>query len=219
MDKLKARITLTEPMLGTTAGDSDIVRKFIAAKVKDSKSPTIDKDANATEEVDVVEKTLAERTADEIENAMTIYPTDDGKPFIWDYQVKGFLKAAVLALCIDSGAYTKEQLKKLTLTRYTYKRTVDNLWFPAPRRIILNLSGPLTVIQRPLRAETLRGERICLAISEAAPAGTTFDCEIKYINPVHENIIRACLDYGELKGLLQWRNAGWGRFTWKELHN
>lgn len=217
MNELKARITLIEPMLGTTAGDSDIVRKFIAAKVKDSKAPDIDKEAIAAEEVAAIEKTLEERTADEIENAMTIYPTEGGKPYILNYQFKGFLKAAVLATCIDSGAYTKEQLKKLTLTKYTYKRTVDNLWFPAPRRIILNLSGPLTVIQRPLRAETLRGERICLAISEAAPAGTTFDCEIKYINPKHEDVIRACLDYGELKGLLQWRNAGYGSFTWEEL--
>ncbi len=216
MNELKVRITLIEPMLGTTAGNSDIVRDFIAAKVKDSKSPTIDKEANAAEEVEAIEKTLAERTADEIENAMTIYPTDDGRPYLWDYQVKGLLKAAVLALCIDSGDYTKAKQKNLGLTKYTYKRTVDNLWFPAPRRIILNLSGPLTVIQRPLRAETMRGERICLAISEAAPAGTTFDCEIKYMNPIHEEIIRACLDYGELKGLLQWRNAGFGRFTWKE---
>lgn len=217
MYELKVRITLIEPMLGTTAGNSDIVRDFIAAKVKDSKAPNIDKKANTAEEVEVIEKTLKERTADEIENAMTIYPTDNGKPFIWNYQVKGFLKAAVLATCIDSGNYTQEALKKLTLTKYTYKRTVDNLWFPYPRRIMLNLSGPLTVIQRPLRAETLRGERICLAISEAAPAGTTFDCEIKYINPVHEEIIRACFDYGELKGLLQWRNAGFGSFTWEEL--
>ncbi len=217
MESLKVKITLIEPMLGTTAGNSEIVRDFIASKVKDCKDENIDKEARATEEVEVIEKTLEERKDEELENAMTIYPTDDGRPFIWDYQVKGFLKAAALALCVDSGDYTKEQQKKLGLTKWTYKRTVDNLWFPFPRRIILDMPGKLTVIQRPLRAETMRGERICLAISEAAPAGTTFECEIKYLNPIHENIIPACLDYGELKGLLQWRNAGYGRFTWEAI--
>ncbi len=219
MESLKIRITTTQEMLGTTAGNSDIVRDFIASKVKDSKDPNIDKEARAAEEVEATEKTLAERTEEQLENAMTIFPVQDGKPFIWDYQVKGFLKAAVLALCIESGAYTKEQQKKLGLTKYMYKRTVDNLWFPFPRRIILDMPGPLTVIQRPLRAETMRGERICLAISEAAPIGTTFECEIKYMNPVHHDIIRECLDYGALKGLLQWRNAGFGRFKWAEVQN
>lgn len=217
MEHLKIRITTVQEMLGTTAGNSDIVRDFIASKVKDSKDPNIDKDARAAEEVAVIEKTLEERKDEELENAMTIFPVQDGKRFLWDYQVKGFLKAAVLAICIDSGDYTKAQQKTIGLTKWTYKRTIDNLWFPSPRRIILDMPGPLTVIQRPLRAETLRGERICLAISEAAPAGTTFECEIKYLNPVHGEVIRACLDYGELKGLLQWRNAGFGRFTWEEI--
>ncbi len=217
MDELKIRITTLQGMLGTTAGNSDIVRDFIASKVKDSKDPNIDKEARAAEEVEAIEKTLEQRTEEEVENAMTIFPVQDGKPFIWDYQVKGFLKAAVLALCIDSGNYTKEQLKKLKLTNWTYKRTVDNLWFPFPRRIILDMPGPLTVIQRPLRADTMRGERICLAISEAAPIGTTLECTIKYLNPIHAAIIRECLNYGELKGLLQWRNAGYGRFTWEEI--
>ena len=217
MNELQVKFTLIEPMLGTTAGNSDIVRDFIASKVKDCKDPNIDKEARAAEEVEAIEKTLEERTEEELGNAMTIFPTFCQKPYIWDYQIKGLLKAAVLAVCIDSGNYTKEQLKKLKLTNYTYKRTVDNLWFPFPRRIMLDMPGSLTVIQRPLRAETMRGERICLAISEAAPIGTTFECTIKYMNPIHGDIIRACLDYGELKGLLQWRNAGYGRFTWEEI--
>ena len=33
MNELKVRITTIEPTLGTTAGNSDIVRDFIAAKV------------------------------------------------------------------------------------------------------------------------------------------------------------------------------------------
>ena len=43
MNSLKVKITLIEPMLGTTAGNSDIVRDFIASKVTDSKDPDIDK--------------------------------------------------------------------------------------------------------------------------------------------------------------------------------
>ena len=30
-------------------------------------------------------------------------------------------------------------------------------------------------------------------------------------------LVKECLDYGQLRGMGEWRNAGWGRFTWEEV--
>ena len=32
-----------------------------------------------------------------------------------------------------------------------------------------------------------------------------------------EDVVRECLDYGQLRGLAQWRNSGKGRFAWEEI--
>ena len=35
--------------------------------------------------------------------------------------------------------------------------------------------------------------------------------------PIDMEMIEGFLDYGAMKGLLQWRNAGHGSFEWEEL--
>ena len=37
------------------------------------------------------------------------------------------------------------------------------------------------------------------------------------LDPAHMAAVREWLDYGQLRGLGQWRNSGKGRFTWEEL--
>jgi len=93
---------------------------------------------------------------------------------------------------------------------------VDNFIFVAPRVIRLNAAvGPVCV--RPLRADTMKGERVSLAASETVAAGTAFEVEITTLTPALEKLVRQCLDYGKLKGLGQWRNSGKGRFAWEEI--
>jgi hypothetical protein len=65
-----------------------------------------------------------------------------------------------------------------------------------------------------LRAQTAQGERIALAASESAPAGTTAEFSVVLLDPRLESLIRELLDYGELRGLGQWRSSGKGRFLW-----
>ena len=60
----------------------------------------------------------------------------------------------------------------------------------------------------------MQGERICLANPEMIPAGAYFFVTIKFPDKL-EPVVIEWLNYGELKGLGQWRNAGWGRFTWQ----
>jgi hypothetical protein len=68
-----------------------------------------------------------------------------------------------------------------------------------------------------LRAQTAQGERIALAHSETAPAGTIIEFEVKWYDLKGEKgNIAECLDewleYGALRGFGAWRNSGKGRF-------
>jgi hypothetical protein len=74
--------------------------------------------------------------------------------------------------------------------------------------------GNIDYLQRSLRAMTAQGPRVSLAKSEVLPEGTTFSFTIEVLDnsPLKEEHIKEILSYGVLKGLGQWRNAGYGRF-------
>jgi len=198
---MKIRITLTEDMLGTACQNKEVHEEFIASKSADA-----DK---AKEELEALH-------ADELmEKAVTVFPRDvDGAPMLWDYQVKGFIKDAIgLLLELESGEI---KVGKTKLSKFTHKRLVDNYIFVSPRRI--HIDGKLgPICTRPLRADTMKGERVSLASSESILAGASFDCEIITLAPSLEPMIRKALDYGRLKGLGQWRGSGKGRFNWEEV--
>jgi len=198
---MKIRITLTEEMLGTASANPAVHEEFIASKSADA---------------DRVKEELESLPADDlIQKAVTVFPKDaDGQPILWDYQVKGFIKEAFGLLLELSDKEVK--VGKTKLSKFTHKRLVDNYVFVSPRRLRLsNGTGPICT--RPLRADTMKGERVSLASSETVPVGTSFECEIKTLAPALEDMIRQCLDYGAMKGIGQWRGAGKGRFTWEEL--
>lgn len=140
---------------------------------------------------------------------MTVFPRGKhGDPFLWDYQVKGFFKDACGFLRRVPGT----EASKLK----AYKKILDGLLFVGPRKIPLQLSGPLGVCQRPLRAQTMQGERVALATSETAPAGTWILVELTMLDDGLEKFVLEALDYGALLGIGQWRNSGKGRFTWEK---
>lgn len=197
---MKARITLTEELLGTACANKDVHEEFIASRSKDAEKMQEELESLPAEDL--------------LEKAVTVFPRDDdGTPILYDYQVKGFLKDA-MAIQVQ---FMEEEKKvgKSKLTPYTVRRIVDNCVFVRPRKIRLApVSGICT---RPLRAQTRMGERVCLASSEIVPAYTTFDVEIVSLAPGLNEILEKCLDYGALKGLGQWRNSGKGRFSWEKL--
>jgi hypothetical protein len=198
---MKIRVTFTEEVLGTASANPAVHEEFIASKSADA---------------DRVKEELESLPADDlIQKAVTVFPKDaDGQPILWDYQVKGFIKEAFGLLLELSDKEVK--VGKTKLSKFTHKRLVDNYVFVSPRRLRLsNGTGPIST--RPLRADTMKGERVSLASSETVPVGTSFECEIKTLAPALEDMIRQCLDYGAMKGIGQWRGAGKGRFTWEEL--
>ena len=47
--------------------------------------------------------------------------------------------------------------------------------------------------------------------------GSTVEFEVTCLDPSLEGMVRECLDYGQLRGLGQWRNSGKGRYVWEEI--
>ncbi|MFP3156321.1 hypothetical protein LQZ18_18235 [Lachnospiraceae bacterium ZAX-1] len=200
MKTLKAKITFIEPILGTSPTDPEIYESYIGNNAPDAPSLSEEIEAVGREEV--------------IEKGMTVFPrNENGKPMLWDYQVKGFLKDA----CGVLGRVKAGEGKTLSSSIKAYKKIIDGLIFVFPRQIEINTDKEITTCQRPLRAQTAQGERIALAMSEEIAQGATIDIEIRMLDGAHEPIVKEWLDYGVLRGIGQWRNSGKGRFTWEEI--
>ena len=196
MKNLKIRMTFTEGILGTSPSDPELYERFIGDKAPDA--PTLEEEIAAigTEEV--------------IEKGMTVFPRcDEGKPFLYDYQIKGFFKDA----CGMLARVKTSESSKLK----AYKKIIDGLIFVTPRIIPMNVPSDISTCQRPLRAQTAQGERVALAISEEAPAGTTIELTIVMLDEKYEKAVREWLDYGILRGVGCWRNSGKGRFLWESV--
>lgn len=199
MKHLKIRVTFTEMALGSQPADPELYSKFIASNAPDAKT--------MKEEIEEMGKAEYE------EKTMTVFPrTSDGTPAILDYQIKGFFKDACSALQRMKG----EDMSKESCKIKAFKKVIDGCIFAFPRRIPIVFEGTMGNMQRPLRAQTMQGERICLANSETIPEGATFECTLEYPDQ-YDGVVREWLNYGRYKGLCQWRNAGWGRFEWEEL--
>ncbi len=194
MKELKVRVTFIEELLGTASNDPNIHADYIASKAPDAKSKEEEVEAIGVDGV--------------IEKSKTVFPRDEnGNPFMWDYQWKGFLKDAASALKRVSGTQSSKKEYK------AFKKVIDKLIFPQPRKIPIHLNGEIGNCQRPLRGQTAQGEVIALANSETVPIGSYMEFKILMIDENCENWIKELLEYGELGGTGQWRNSGKGRFT------
>lgn len=197
MKNIKVRLTFTEDCLGTASADKEIHSRFIASNAPDAPSREEEIAAVGAEEVE--------------ERAMTVFPRDEeGNPIFWDYQIKGFFKDSCSALQRMKG----EEIAKESCKLKAYKKIIDGAIFVFPRKIKISLAGEIGDLQRPLRGQTAQGERIALAHSETIPAGSTI--EVTIMTPdIYEKVVMEWLEYGQLKGLGQWRNASFGRFTYE----
>lgn len=207
MEKIKVKLTLIDGMLGTSPANEEVYREFIGSKAPDA--PSVDDEVAALGADAVAEK------------GRTVFPRlEDGTPFIYDYQIKGFFKDACGMLSRLSGKDENGKKKKAVnesgkLT--AYKKVIDGLIFPQPRKIPIVFDGEIGDCQRPLRAQTAQGERVSLASSDEIPAGATMTFDIVCLDTAHIAAVKEWLDYGELRGLGQWRNSGKGRFLWEEV--
>ena len=202
IEKAKIKLNFLDGILGSMPADPAIYTKFVAAKAP----------AGWLCDEEILNAELAASKEVDADRNVTVFPQDETGIFLYNYHVKGFLK--------EAGNILKDQVKIKNL-----RSKLDNYVFVNPRKIYLTRPGGEIVaeeddvLERPLRGQTARGERITLLASERVlpPVQIVFAVELIEHKEVTLDTIRAILDYGKYKGLGQWRNAGWGRFEWEEL--
>lgn len=194
MKELKVTLTFNEYILGTASANPEIHAEFIASKAPDAQK---------------MEEEVANVGADEVfEKSLTVFPRGkEGEPILYDYQVKGFMKDTCGMLKRVPGTESGK-LK-------AYKKEIDGLIFVKEREIPIKTDKPITILQRPLRAQTAQGERVALASSERIEAGATVTFTIMTLRDDLMPVVKEWLEYGALRGIGQWRNSGAGRFSWE----
>ena len=197
---VRVRLTFIADVLGTAASDKDVYSAYIASNAPDAPSKAEEVEAIGVDE--------------SIEKGTTVFPRDkDGNPFLWDYQVRGFFKAACQSLNRCEG----QAFAKATKSLKAYRKVLDQCVIVAPRKIPFNLSGEMDICQRPLRAETMQGPRVALASSETVPAGSTVEFTVRLLNETWLTALMEWLNYGQYCGFLQWRSSGAGSFVYEIL--
>lgn len=195
MKTMKVRLEFLEEVLGTASADPEIHETYIASNAPDAPTRKEEVEALGVEEV--------------FEKSMTIFPKENGIPFLWDYQIKGFFK--------DSCGMMRKVSGSVSSKMKAYKKEIDGLIFIKERKIPFQFDGEMGICQRPLRAQTAQGERIALSSSETIPAGAAIEFEIECLVDSDMNAVIEWLDYGKLRGIGQWRNSGKGKFVWKSI--
>ena len=186
------QIKLLEPLLGVTPKNPEIYKAWI-----DDKHRGEDEEAPPVSE----------------EKSWTGFSQDENGLYILDYMIKGYFKevASILPKTLGLKRRASEEL----LAEATIRRRVDSWLSVRPRRIYLGVKEPAGYIERPLRAKTLRGDRIALVRSDYIKAGTILDFSVLVLTdcPITMEIIRTWLSYGEFgKGLGQFRGGSYGQF-------
>ena len=201
----KFRLTGTDSLLGSSPSSKEIFSTFLVDRTK----TTAERNA-AREDVDNI--------IENDEKGTTIFYRDkNGCLILNGYHIKGFLKEAAKAL-------------KHQVNLKSYLSKVDTYVFVMEKNIPIMRDGkqimePDGYLERPLRCETAQGPRVALSKSEEILDPWYVDVTIRVVEnagtaksaPIDMDMIEGFLDYGAMKGLLQWRNAGHGSFEWEEL--
>ena len=203
METRRIKVTLIDEMLGTNPGNKKVHERFINSNAPDAETRAEELEHLPAEEM--------------IKNEMTVfYRDDDGNPAMACYHMYGFFKSACGFLRKVKGSKS-EKIK-------AYKKSIDglikvypNASDPTGRYLTLHMpeGEEIKSCQRPLRAQTMQGERVALANSETVPIGTWFECDIVAFDPSLWATIEEWLGYGQFNGLGQWRSSGKGAFVWE----
>lgn len=200
--RVKLHFTFLSPILGTSSADPEIHKKFIASKAPDAET--------REEEIARIGATEYE------EKSMTVFPRSlkTGQPVILPHQFKGFCKEACASLqkCKSDGK--PEPFAKHSCGIKAFKKYIDQVVFLEQSEVPINVPSEMDVYQRPLRGQTAQGERIALASSERIPKGATADFSVIILNNDLVPALIEWLNYGKLRGMMQFRNGGFGRFTY-----
>lgn len=193
---MDVELEFIDDILGSWPSNPYLVEDYIASKAPDAETR---------------EEEVANLGADfVVEKSKTIFSRDrEGRPSLMAHQIRGFFKESCKALSCNKE-FLSSKLK-------AYKKEINSRIFISPKYIPIEHEEEMFDFQRPLRAQTPQGERIALANSETAHDGCKVRFSVQTMDPHDLDLVREWLDYGRLQGLGQWRNAGFGRFVWKEI--
>lgn len=191
------KVIFMTPVLGSQPSNPEIATEFILKKSGMDARP-------ADEE---------EYLPDLIEKGTTIFYRLNDQPAVMNYQLLGFLKEAGKVQNGKAGAATGSSGVK------NLRSKVGSQIFISPRIVPLNLpeGGEMDYLERPLRADTPRGQIVSLARSEMLPEGTWFKVGLEVLSgEISQAVLEDLLDYGFYRGLGQWRNSGaFGTFRYE----
>ena len=206
----RVEVELMEDMLGTVPKNREVYAAHIATKSREflekQAREGIPLASGKPATIENIEEAIAEEVesvADMEEKGWTTFHCDEhGKPFVFDYLIKGFLQ--------ESGR-TIGKWGTITYLANAIKRTV----FVQPRRIFCGEMEEKP-LERPLRGQTAQGQRVALVRSDRIIKGTKLSFQLTVLKVEKMNITKNCLvdvfSYGEYQGLGQWRTGGNGRF-------
>jgi len=199
LKKYNVKLQFTSPILGSAPANPEVYKDYVAAKKADATPEDV-----ATE-VAMIPPDL-ERAGKTI---FRVDPKTQNLVFL-PHMIRGFMKESASAI---TG-------KEIT----AFKSKIDKYAFVFPDIIPLMRDGqPLqkadTDNQRPLKAMTAMGPRISLLNSEQVNEGISIEFEIHVLplgqKDISKEILERWFEYGAYQGISQWRNGGYGRFTFE----
>lgn len=136
----------------------------------------------------------------------TTFMRDEDGIFIYNYMIQGFLR--------ENGNTLKDDLG----VKYLKSKLENNL-FITPRKIRFYKEENVirdydATLSRSLRASTPQGPRTMIQKSDLVAAGSrlTFTLTLHDHKELTGDVLQGILEYGQYRGLGQWRNGGYGTF-------
>jgi hypothetical protein len=199
----KYRLIGTAPLLGSSPASKALRTEFISSKAP---NPTM------AEEEDEMLGNLDER-------GLTVFLRDAEEDYMLmlNYMIRGYFKGSLEAMVAQTGV--KQPRSK-----------VDRFLMVSPRKLPITRNGKKiyeedSQLERPLRAETMKGPRVSLTASEMIDLPWEIEFEVMLLpNPTSKSStaltwenVEDALEYGKFQGLGQWRTGGNGTFEWERI--
>jgi len=192
------RVDFVRPLLGTCPANDAAIKYLTELTGKDYSRGVRNDDV--------------EDFAEDDERATYFARDAQGHPVILDRQINGFLREAAKVLNGKVTGHVKNLRSK-----------VENTVFVAQEATKLHLPtnqgdgyDGIQMFSHFIRRYTPFGSRMVVAQSEMIQAGAWFDCDLMVVpGDITEAVLSDLFDYGWFKGMLQWRNGGYGKFRYK----
>lgn len=159
-------------------------------------------------------------TVDELdEKGVTVFFRDTaGMPCIGDHMIKGYMKSAgeSIASVTDRKNGVLFGTKTFTCSTINQHVTIKDQFITFSKDLKRESSGKPAYLSRSLRGMTAQGPRVSIAKSEVVESGACLEFTLRVLkgSPIDLDSIKKIFDYGQISGLGQWRNSGYGQFNY-----